>query len=151
MTLLAGQKLRASDLNTASVSNADATSRTTTSASYTTTLSPANICGVSFTAPPSGKVLLLWVTYMVNSGVGYCLCSPEIRTGSTVGSGTVFLAAHDDRTVQSTGTSADRVGASYLATGLTAATVYNVALTHLVQSGTGTFLRREVTVIPQLA
>lgn len=150
MTYTAGRKLRASDLNLTAVSAVDPTSRTTTSATYTTTVSAANICGVAFTAPPSGKVLLLYLAYQVNSGVGYTLTTPEVRSGSTVGSGTVLLVAHDDRCIQNTGTSPQRLSGSYLLSGLTAASLYNVALNHLVQSGTGTFLRREVTVVPLL-
>lgn len=133
------------------VVNADATSRGTTSLTYTSTLSPANICGVSFTAPASGKVLITWRMALSNSGSGFTACSPQIAAGSTVGSGAVFLAADDARTLSTDAATFEGQGATLLVTGLTAATVYNVALYHRVASGTGTYLRREVNVIPQLA
>jgi hypothetical protein len=137
--------------NMSAVVNTDATSRTTTSTSFTSTLTPANICGVSFTAPASGKVLITWRLAMANSGAGYTACSPEVRAGSTVGSGAVFLAATDNATISTDFSTYEGQGAALLVTGLTSATVYNVALCHRVVSGTGTFLRREVNVIPQIA
>lgn len=155
MAFAAGQPLTANDLNMTPATNTDATSRTTTSAVYTTTLSPANICGVAFTGPPSGKVMIHWAAESSNSGVsGFCLTSPEVRTGTTVGSGTVVLAASDDnitRNDDATANVAHRVGASYLLTGLTSGTSYNVALNHRVSVGTGTYLRRSVIIVPQLA
>lgn len=151
MALTAGQKVRASAVSMAALSAVDATSRTTTSLTYTSTLTAANICGVSFTAPPSGRVLLHWAVYTFNSAVNFSSCSPAVRTGSTVGSGTSFLAADDSRAIIGQSAAGFRLGASYLVTGLTAATVYNVALEHRVSGTTGTFQYREVTVIPQLA
>lgn len=138
-------------LNMAPHSATDTTSRTTSSVGYTTTLAPAGLCGVSFTAPPSGNVMIIWEAYQVNSGVGYCLTSFRIAAGSTVGAGATVLGESDDRTLQNTGTGADRGSAHYLVTGLTAGTVYNVTLYHGVQSGTATLLRRDVTVIPLIA
>ena len=67
------------------------------------------------------------------------------------GPGTIFLAADDGRTLSTDAATFEGQGATLLVTGLTPATVYNVALYHRVASGTGTFLRREVNVIPQLA
>jgi hypothetical protein len=149
MSFSAGQILLASQLNAqADVSNADATSRTTTSTAYTTTLSPATICGIAFVAPPSGKVKILWNNEASNSGASFTLTSPQVATGSTVGSGTVVLAADDARTTNVGGTTSDRHGASTTCTGLTPGDTYNVALYHRVGSGTGTFLRREVIVSP---
>ncbi len=153
MTFAAGQPLAASDLNMKPESNADSTSRNTTNTSFTTTLSPANICGVAFTAPPSGKVMLHWESACSNNtGTNTAICAPAIREGSTVGSGTVFLAAADERSIWSTTTTGPRIGASAKVEGLTPGTVYNVALEHRANSaGTATFQGREVTVVPQLA
>src|SRR5690242_13552472 len=98
MAYAAGQKLRASDLNITSVSASDVTSRTTTSTSFTQVLSPATVCGVAFTAPPSGKVIINWSTSLSNgSSPNVAQCSPAVRTGSSVGAGTVFLAADATR------------------------------------------------------
>lgn len=153
MAFAAGQPLTATDLNMTSDSNADATSRTTTSTSYTSTLSPATICGLSFIAPPSGKVLILWAASCNNSSAGnIATCSPAVRTGSIVGSGSLFLAADDSRAVYNSTTIFIRPGAQTNVTGLTAGSIYNVALEHRAFSaGTATFAFREVTVVPQLA
>lgn len=149
MSFSAGQILLASQLNAqADVSNADATSRTTTSTSYTTTLSPATICGVSFVAPPSGKVKIFWNAECSNSGASFVLTSPQVATGGIVGSGTPVLAADDARTVNHAGTASERQGSTTTCTGLTPGSTYNVSLYHRVGSGTGTFLRREVVVSP---
>lgn len=151
MTFYAGQPLAASDLQMTMVSNADPTARTTTSTSFTTTLSPANICGISFVAPPSGKVLIICGAQCSNgSSPNIAQASFGIRQGDVVGSGTVFQASGDSTTV----TSIASVGASRGSpvTGLTPGTIYNVAMEHRAFSaGTATFLNREVIVQPQLA
>lgn len=147
----AGQPLVASDLNLQDVSNADATLRTTTSTAYTSTLTAPNICGVAFTAPPSGKVKIHFDVDSANSGNNFTGTSPEVRQGSTVGSGTVFQAAADSTSVSTGSTTFESQGRMTLVTGLTPGTVYNVALCHRVVAGTGSFDRREVTVAPSLA
>lgn len=157
-TFPAGRKLRASELNqitaalnVASASNADPTTRTTTSASFTTALTAANICGTSFVAPPSGIVEVHWAAYMFNSGSNFTQTSPSVRTGGTVGSGTVILASADARSTTHNGTTGEREGAMTRVTGLTAGATYNVALEHRVGAGTGSFQNREVTVVPLTA
>ena len=136
-------------LSTAAPTNTDATSRTTTSTSYTTTLTPATICGTAFTAPASGAVLLLWAVESSSSGANFALTSVAVREGSSVGSGTSFLASSDDRTVRNNFTSSLRMGTHHLVTGLTAGGSYNVAMEHRAEgASTGTFSRREVTVVP---
>ncbi len=154
----AGQKLRASTmqaisdaLNVASASNADATTRTTTSASFTTALTAPNICGTSFVAPPSGIVEVQWAAYMFNSGSNFTQTSPAVRSGSTVGSGTTHLASADARSTTHNGTSGERATGSTRVTGLTPGATYNVALEHRVGAGTGSFQNREVAVYPKAA
>jgi hypothetical protein len=151
----AGGILLASDVNTlynllgaTSVTNTDATSRTTSSITYTTTLSPANICGTAFTAPPSGKIVIHWSSQLSNSsGPNVAECSPAVRTGSTVGSGTSVHAAAVTNAI--TAIANTQAGSSVLVTGLTAGSSYNVALEHRAFSaGTATFANRVVTVVP---
>jgi hypothetical protein len=151
MPIAAGNIIYASDLLMTSAQNADTTARTTTSTSYTTTLSPAQICGVAFVAPPSGKVTISWGCGVQNgTAPNLGVCSFAIREGSTVGSGTSFQASDDGRAV--TSQAFIRAGASSEVTGLTAGDVYNVALEHRVaNAGTGTFSNRSVLVTPELA
>jgi hypothetical protein len=151
MTIGAGNIIYAVDLAMVATSVTDNTARTTTSASFTSTLTAANICGVSFTAPPSGKVVIMWNVDQDNDGAGFVATSIAIRTGSTVGSGTsVLAAAFATSKIDYNG--AQSRGATYhTQTGLTAGTVYNVYLEHLTSTGTGTFQWRAVTVLPQLA
>lgn len=152
----AGGILLASDINTlfnllgaTSANNTDpTTSRTTTNTSFTSTLSPANICGTAFTAPPSGKVLVTWRATMANSGNNYTASSFAVSSGSTVGSGTAFLAGDDSRTISTDSTTFEGQGASEYVSGLTPGGSYNVFMVHRVVAGTGTFLRRTVGVVP---
>jgi hypothetical protein len=153
-----GRKLRASELaalvaamNAPTVRAVDATSRTTTSTSYTGTLTAAGLCGVSFVAPQSGKVLIHWAARLGNgSSPNRADCSPAIRAGSTVGSGTSFQAAGDGTSITSIASA--RIGASTVVTGLTPGDTYNVSLEQRsFSAGTTTVGDREVTVVPLLA
>lgn len=108
-------------------------------------------CGVAFTAPTSGRVMVLWRAQVDHDGtaLGFTAVSFVIRTGSTVGSGTVVLAADDNRAVIMAGTDVMQMGSSHLVTGLTPGDSYNVRLEHKVGAGVGTTERRGVVVAPQ--
>jgi hypothetical protein len=136
---------------TPAVSAVDATSRTTTSTSFTTVLSPAGTCGVAFVAPYSGKVLINHAVELANSGSGFTICAPAVRTGAVVGSGSTTLASTADNGVRCDQSTLIRAGASYLLTGLTSGASYNVTLEQIVGTGTGTFVRRNVIVVPLAA
>lgn len=151
MTIGAGNIIYASDVAMTMSTNSDSTARTTTSTSFTSTLTAANICGVSFTAPPSGKVVVLFDADQDNSLSGFCATSIAIRTGSTVGSGTSVLAAAFANSKIDYNGAQSRGGVSHPQTGLTPGTVYNAYLEHLTSTGTGTFQWRTVIVLPQLA
>ncbi len=141
-----------SQVSTSSASNTDpTTNRSTGSTTFTSTLSPANICGTSFVAPTSGKVLVTWRCTLVNSGNNYTACSYRIATGSTVGSGTTFQDADDSRTVSTDTTTFEGQGAAEYVSGLTPGATYNVFLMHRVGGGTGSFLRRTAGVVPLIA
>lgn len=140
-----------SQVNTASASNSDPTSRTTSSTSFTSTLSPANICGTAFVAPTSGTVLIALRTQMQNSGNNYTGASFEIREGSTVGSGTVLLAADDARAMSTTSTFGEGQGITDYVSGLTPGATYNASILHRVTVGSMTTLRRSISVIPLIA
>jgi hypothetical protein len=106
--------------------------------------------GQSFVAPTSGAVLVIWAARIQsNTAAVRGLSSAEVRTGGTIGSGTVVSAAGDQSALE-TG-AADRLQASRhrLVTGLTAGSTYNVSLWHKVSSaGNATIFDRDVAVYP---
>ncbi|HEY9415884.1 MAG TPA: hypothetical protein VIQ30_14065 [Pseudonocardia sp.] len=124
----------------------------------TTFIPTATVCGTSFTAPPTGSVYVtLSVTKSTTSSGALGYSSFEIRTGSTVGSGTVFTAASLNAGVAVgatvTGITIDRIQASrrVLVTGLTAGATYNVQTMHqTTPSGNTVILYREVLIEPVL-
>lgn len=131
----------------AAASDTQITAGTSTSGSFTATLTGGTAAGVVFTTPTSGLVVILYNTLMQNSGANFTYFSPQIRTGSTIGSGTIVAAASDDTALTHHGTNALRYGGSQIMV-LTALTVYNVQLLHRVTAGTGTWSRKHVIVLP---
>lgn len=150
LTAAEWNELIASMLSVATVSMTDDTARTTTSVSFTSTLSPATICGVAFTAPQSGKVLINWSVDQDNSLSGFCATSIAIRQGSTLGSGAGVLGSAFSVSKIDYSGSQSRNGAAHLHVGLTPGAAYNVVLEHLTSTGTGTFQWRSVIVTPQV-
>lgn len=147
----AGQIVRAADFDGFATAS-DATDVTNFN-STTYTLGTPTV-GVAFAAPTSGTVLITWGGRLnLNTATAeVLLLSAEVRTGSTVGSGTVIAASDDDWAVEIGKTGADRLGASRSRpiTGLTAGTTYNVAVRHrnfVSVASAGTVLFRNVTVI----
>lgn len=141
-----------SQVATSTVTVTDATARTTTSTSFTATISGSTPeMGVAFIAPTSGKVLIIWTAGMSNgSPPNISQISPQVRTGSTVNSGTIILAADAARSTLTTTSS--RHAGNYVLTGLTPGANYNVTMLHRsFTTGTSSFDNRELTVIPQIA
>jgi hypothetical protein len=116
------------------------------------------IVGVSFTAPPSGKVMAsVNGSLRLNSGTSaQALAGVLIRTGSTVGSGsTVFDPSVEPNAKFGTGVTGVIMngGASQIYTGLTPGAVYNASWVHF---GVGTspnydLFHRRVDVLPLMA
>lgn len=150
LTAAEWNELISSLLSVATVSNTDDTARTTTSATFTSTLTPANICGVAFTAPASGKVLIVFSVDQDNSLTGFCATSIEIAQGSSVGTGTLVLGAAFSVSKIDYNGQQSRAAVSHLHVGLTPGSAYNVYLKHQTSSGTGTFQWRSVVVVPQV-
>lgn len=154
-TFYAAQILRASQLNAiasvSSYSNVDLTSRTTTTG-YTETLSPAGLCGVAFIAPISGTVRIDWKADMSNATASaLCAMSFNVRSGTVVGSGTLFLGASDDIAARNDNPSTGSTGLHdyscfSIVSGLTAGASYNVSLSQRTNAGTLTVARRNVIV-----
>jgi hypothetical protein len=109
-----------------------------TSSDYTTTTvwptyAAGPVVGVAFVAPPSGRVYIEIAGNISSSQNGRKgVLSYEVRTGSTVGSGSIVLAASDDRAVQNSN-AVTSGGFSFIAaskrrmlTGLTPGASYNI-------------------------
>ncbi|MGH3369308.1 MAG: hypothetical protein ACRDPR_04850 [Nocardioidaceae bacterium] len=151
---LAGQLIRAADFAGFATANDTTDVAEFDSTSYT--LGTPTV-GVAFTAPTSGNVLLTWGGRLnLNSSTAQrILLSAEVRTGSTVGSGSVIAASNDDWAIEIGQSTNDRLQASRVrpVTGLTAGTTYNVSLWHrnaIAVTGSpeaGTLFFRDVTVI----
>lgn len=118
---------------------------TTTSTTYTATLSVGTACGLAFTAPASGKVLITHNCEVSNSASGFSLATIRVGTGASIGAGTVVIAAADEEAVFASGLSV-RASTSRLVTGLTAGSPYNVQEQFRVTAGTGTFQRKSLIV-----
>lgn len=134
-------------------------SGTVTSGTFTTTRSGATSpVGVFFTAPPSGKVQVNWAGGIAGSGTGgsaFYLMGFQVLTGTTIGSGASQVAADDNKSLQVTNlVSANgerQAGRTEVVTGLVPGNSYNVSLVYRVGTGTGTFSRASVSVIPCIA
>lgn len=125
-----------------------------TSTSYTAGATP---CGVAFVAPTGGQVLILWgVRLECNTASPVrCHASISVRTGGTLGSGTVVSATDDNSSIETptdaTGGSNTRIQASRhrRVTGLTPGDTYNVQIEHKMSAaGNGDIFYRDVDVFP---
>lgn len=116
------------------------------------------VCGLFFTAPTSGMVLLQVAANMeIISGTGILRCGWRLRTGSTAGSGTLIDGTESADGTHGGGafrleTKALWAAGSALAhvSGLTAGAVYNIASYHYISSGSGLIYSRAVMVFPLL-
>jgi hypothetical protein len=115
--------------------------------------------GVTFTAPTSGTVLILFGARPQTNTIGVrCHVSVAVRTGSTIGSGTVIAAASDQCSVETgqptvAGGAGDgsRLQASRhrVITGLSPGSTYNARTEHKVSvAGSGNVFFRNIDVIP---
>lgn len=128
--------------------HSELTDVTTTS---TSSVNGSPVCGVAFVAPSSGKVEVSIYGDVANSG-GICLLGWRVRTGTTVGSGTVVDGSDTGDTHADVGrivASSIRLGAgshAIVVSGLTPGANYNIATYHSVTASTGTIRTRAVTV-----
>lgn len=152
MAFAAGDFLTAALLNNTfptSMDDIQNTAGTTTSAAYVETLTSGTACSGVFTAPLSGKVIVVSSAQIDNSGAQTSLMSFVIRTGSSIGSGTTFLAASDDDALRNIGTDETQDTYVRLVTGLTAGAIYNIRQAFRGSGGTtATFSRKRLSVIP---
>lgn len=156
-----GQKLTAAALDSAVMSSAkhqkavSSTSVTTTSTTYTTTVSGGSNLSVVVTTGSEGLLRVGNFGQIGNSTAGqYAFQGFEIRTGATVGSGTIIGATMAGGVVdtQSVGvrayaTASDFVQAGFVfqfdaSDGVAPNTTYNIQTFYRVQANTGTFQYR---------
>lgn len=120
----------------------------------TSTAKGDTTCGVAFVAPPSGNVQVFFDgVFQRAAGTGQLYMGPEVKTGSTVGSGTVVFAPTADPGAKVGTSGSDLIAGSCqkLITGLTAGSSYNVCAVYFAvspSSMTMNYFSRRVTVIP---
>lgn len=105
------------------------------------------VCGVTFTAPPSGSGKYLWHVNCEPDTADDLFVSVETRTGSTIGSGTVVRAGSSDRSIhppQIAGTGEIQCGTYWEISGLTPGSVYNAFTVHRMTAGTGSIFHRAI-------
>lgn len=126
----------------------DDTTRTLATSTFTSVLSPPNALGVPFTAPPSGKVLVTLNVNEQGTGTAFTASSVSIRTGSSLGIGTLILSsAFSTGRVDYNG-QGSRAGVVQPVSGLTPGQPYNAVMEHMASTGTGTFQWRALMVQP---
>lgn len=111
------------------------------------------VVGVVFTAPTTGRVRVDWhgrfqPAAAVNAQVGFAL-----RTGSTLGSGTLIQDGQNEACLESPNVSGPggRVqgGMFFIVTGLTPGSTYNAVVCYrVVSAGSGTVFARSIGVSP---
>lgn len=107
-------------------------------------------CGVTFVAPTTGRVLVLWGGALDHNTAGRAtILSFRLGLGSSIGAGTLVLPPDDTRSVQNVGVNDLAPGGWHPVAGLDPGVTYNVQLQHRVTvGGNGTVSRRSVTVQP---
>lgn len=143
------------------MSTASASSTTDEAASSSTTFVPgASPVGVVFVAPPSGDAYIVFSSIFTSNIATFAsFVSLEVKTGGTIGSGTLAgSAANSDRALIC-GRAVTAGGPALLGasrgvryTGLTPGATYNARIMYCVDSASNsiTVTYREVVVLPQL-
>jgi len=149
--LTAGSRIKAAD-TPPTVSDSVVPQFTCTNTSFSpnaTSSGTTQVCGVSFIAPTTGRVIIYYDADITNNNAsGSTTVAPAVRNGSSVGGGTVVVAASADEAITSVGTIRLRAGCHTVVEGLTPGLAYNAVLEHRVGANTGTVRRRRITVAP---
>ncbi len=145
--LLAGTIVTGTDAPTMASAQENTSQGSITSTSYA---AGGNVCGVAFIAPTTGRALVSWRAGSLDNNTGGqdTYLSFELREGSTVGAGTVRVAASDEYAVQHEGVNEIGFGSVYPVDGLTPGASYNVRTMHRVTGGSGTVDDRQIIVQP---
>lgn len=118
----------------------------------------AQACGVAFTAPASGAVVVHWHADFwsaINDHVSFV--SMEVRTGAPIGGGVVQVGANSNDALKVSGNVVTGVEPRIAAgtwrpiTGLTPGSAYHVRLMHFCEAGGNiSVFYRKVLVVPAL-
>jgi hypothetical protein len=141
-------ELQRLDGTPAAVTTSASGSVSTTSASFTNLSGDP---GIAFVAPASGRVLVTMGAAFDNTAADtFAMMGFQVRTGTTVGVGTIAYAANDNDTVGILGANDAAAGRTTLVTGLVAGDNYNVQALYKRFAGGGTafFARRTIAVVP---
>lgn len=144
------------DLDAMAPSQADSSANNASPKTVSTSTAKGDTtCGLAFTAPPSGRVMLAFngVCEIV-AGTGRLFMGPELKTGATIGSGTVTFDPTSDPgcKIGSGDTEVFAGGCTRLVTGLTPGSSYNVCAVYWAESPasmTMNYYSRSVAVYPQ--
>lgn len=124
----------------------------TTSTTYVSTGVDADLVGIAFIVPASGKVKIIWGAECAISGGVFVLVSPQIAEGDNIDEGDIVVPAADSDTARAD-TSAVVRSTNFLIFNaadfnVTPGAQLNVTLYHRVNAGTGTISRRRVAAVP---
>jgi hypothetical protein len=128
--------------------------KNSTTANVTSTSSTAISMGTdggsgTFVAPPSGRVTVIVTAQLKHSVDGqYCAVGFEVRTGVTIGSGTVVHAFDVNDSALNRNTSDVRASQTETVSGLTPGDTYNIRCMTASQSATGTAAHGRLYLIP---
>jgi hypothetical protein len=108
----------------------------------------SNNVGGFFQFPGSGRVEIHWGGELYADAAAGPVISIEIRTGTTVGSGTIVLGASDDYAARSFNQQREQFSTFYVWSGGTPNTAYNIRCLYRTTASTGRFSRRRILVRP---
>lgn len=117
----------------------------------TTATQGTPVCGLSFVAPPSGSVLILWRARFEATSAVRALVEIALRNGGTLGAGSTFSGSTDARALETPTNARLQAAMQQRVAGLTPGGTYNVVTEHkLSAAGTGSIFDRAITVVPMV-
>jgi hypothetical protein len=145
--LLAGTTVLAADTPTARTQTDSTDELGFTSTTY---IQGGTVVGVVFTAPTTGRVMVIWgVRLQSNTAAVRAVASASVRNGSSIGAGTLVDGATDQSAIESAAQARAQASRHRTVTGLTAGSTYNAVIEHKVSAaGNGDIFDRDIAVIP---
>lgn len=134
MSVAAGDRITAGMFPATKSATEDSQSTFGTTSYVETPTGGAAFPSLTFVAPTSGEVIVSVNALVDNTTTLRTYYGWVLRTGSSIGSGTVILAAADERAISNFGTDDGRQGAEFHVPGLTAGATYNLRAAGKVSS-----------------